>query len=207
MSTAASKRVPIPTVLPKPCLKRDMTIGPKEYSPPKHAHFPPPSEEARRYSGIEYDRTPIIVLANELALPERGCPGRTFDDLDAHHYRHHRHHKSRSSGAADEGGSTNRNRATLPLCPTWPLSAPMTGAGLPTIYGETSDLDDDSNSSATDGGRLSLKAATPVPRGPKRLKKTSRSGRHAPADGVDSDASPTSSFASCPGTNSCLGGF
>ncbi|KAG8781494.1 hypothetical protein FRC15_008643 [Serendipita sp. 397] len=97
MSTAATKRAPVATVIPKPCLKQALKLVSTACSQTKHAHFPPPSEEAKRYSGIEYDRTPIVVLTNELALPERGCPGRTFDDLDAHRYRHRTHHKSLSS--------------------------------------------------------------------------------------------------------------
>ena len=46
---------------------------------PKHAHFPPPGQEpTARYSGVDYDRSPIIVLPNICALPERGCPGKTY---------------------------------------------------------------------------------------------------------------------------------
>lgn len=45
----------------------------------KHAHFPPPGQEpTARYSGLDYDRSPIVVLPNICALPERGCPGKTY---------------------------------------------------------------------------------------------------------------------------------
>ena len=45
----------------------------------KHAHFPPPGQEpTARYSGLDYDRSPIVVLPNVCALPERGCPGKTY---------------------------------------------------------------------------------------------------------------------------------
>ena len=37
------------TALPKPCLKQ--TFGVNFNSQQKHAHFPPASEEAKRYSG------------------------------------------------------------------------------------------------------------------------------------------------------------
>ncbi|KAG8837742.1 hypothetical protein FRB91_007946, partial [Serendipita sp. 411] len=191
----------------------------------KHAHFPPPSEEAKRYSGIEYDRTPIVVLTNELALPERGCPGRTFDDLDAHRYRHRTHHKSLSSvseGSIPSSSSSTANLG-LPLSRTWPSSAIDAAATRSTIglgagaewspiYGDTSDLEDESGSSAAEGRQLYLKATAANVRGSRRLKKAHRSSsKHGAVDGIiiddDDDQAFTSSFASCPGSNSCLGGF
>ncbi|KAH7882216.1 hypothetical protein F5I97DRAFT_1913282 [Phlebopus sp. FC_14] len=48
----------------------------------RHAvHFPPSPTLTRTYvahSSVAYDRSPIIVAPNTCALPERGCPGRTY---------------------------------------------------------------------------------------------------------------------------------
>ncbi|KAG6334783.1 hypothetical protein ID866_4301 [Astraeus odoratus] len=44
-------------------------------------HFPPSPTLTRVYtahSPAAYDRSPIVVLPNACALPERGCPGRTY---------------------------------------------------------------------------------------------------------------------------------
>ncbi|KIK97241.1 hypothetical protein PAXRUDRAFT_825133 [Paxillus rubicundulus Ve08.2h10] len=49
-------------------------------------HFPPsPALTCTyvAYSSLTYDRSPIIVAPNTCALPERGCPGRTYT-LDEH---------------------------------------------------------------------------------------------------------------------------
>ena len=51
---------------------------------PPHVHFPPPTSLTQTYpthSGAAYDRAPIVVLPNDCELPERGCPGRTYEDL------------------------------------------------------------------------------------------------------------------------------
>ncbi|CAA7262656.1 unnamed protein product [Cyclocybe aegerita] len=51
---------------------------------PPSVHFPPsPSQLARTftaYSSSAYDRSPIVVAPNSCAMPERGCPGRTYFD-------------------------------------------------------------------------------------------------------------------------------
>ncbi|EJD03553.1 uncharacterized protein FOMMEDRAFT_18935 [Fomitiporia mediterranea MF3/22] len=53
------------------------------YPPPTpQVHFPPtPALTQTQYthSRTAYDRAPIVVLPNDCALPERGCPGRTYD--------------------------------------------------------------------------------------------------------------------------------
>jgi len=44
-------------------------------------HFPPSPSISRfynAYSSTIYDRSPIVVSPNSCALPERGCPGRTY---------------------------------------------------------------------------------------------------------------------------------
>ena len=70
----------------KPILKPSPAQTPVRVASPtpesaggKHAHFPPPGQEpTARYSGVDYDRSPIVVLPNICALPERGCPGKTY---------------------------------------------------------------------------------------------------------------------------------
>jgi hypothetical protein len=51
-------------------------------STPSHGvHFPPSPTLTRTfsaYSSSSYDRSPIVVTPNSCALPERGCPGRTY---------------------------------------------------------------------------------------------------------------------------------
>ena len=65
---------------PKPILKRSESEQP--HSSRTHGvHFPPsPSLTCTfsAYSAAAYDRSPIVVTPNNCALPERGCPGRTY---------------------------------------------------------------------------------------------------------------------------------
>lgn len=68
---------------PRPILKRPATIGaPHDHSPHPVVHFPPSPRLTTHtfsvYSASAYDRSPIIVAPNTCALPERGCPGRTY---------------------------------------------------------------------------------------------------------------------------------
>lgn len=65
---------------PRPILKRSSSCT---ATPHPHAvHFPPsPSLTTHTYSVYSaqaYDRSPIVVAPNSCALPERGCPGRTY---------------------------------------------------------------------------------------------------------------------------------
>lgn len=49
--------------------------------PPHGVHFPPSPTLTRTFSAYSpsaYDRSPIVVSPNSCALPERGCPGRTY---------------------------------------------------------------------------------------------------------------------------------
>lgn len=67
---------------------------------PPQVHFPPTPSLAKTYpthSGSAYDRAPIVVLPNDCALPERGCPGRTYTTCS----------RSRSSNAT-AGSSKDR---------------------------------------------------------------------------------------------------
>ncbi|OSD04979.1 hypothetical protein PYCCODRAFT_1342325, partial [Trametes coccinea BRFM310] len=54
-----------------------LAIDPSILSP--LVRFPPHTALASTLgSAIPYDRTPIVVTPNRCALPERGCPGRTY---------------------------------------------------------------------------------------------------------------------------------
>ena len=71
---------PSPTPTPRPILKRNCSSLDRER---KQAvvHFPPSpiiSKTFVAHSPSTYDRSPIVVVPNTCALPERGCPGRTY---------------------------------------------------------------------------------------------------------------------------------
>jgi len=214
-----SSKAPV-TVLPKPCLKQ--ALGMAFHSQQKHAHFPPASEEAKRYSGLDYDRTPIVVIANELALPERGCPGRTFEDVEAHHYRHHpkKACKSDAFKASGSGDHVHPNYYVSAAAATASMNMPMelsqsqimTGSqsmpSLSMIHGDTSESDGDVSPPMSDGS-VSMARGHPI----RRLRKLNNaerkraSGNRLQRTSDMLPPSPTSTFASCPGSNSCLGGF
>ncbi|PPQ77877.1 hypothetical protein CVT25_015364 [Psilocybe cyanescens] len=79
---------------PKPILKRSLSTEQhtQQYIHHHHrhihhphsthgVHFPPSPSLTRTfsaYSSSTYDRSPIVVSPNTCALPERGCPGRTY---------------------------------------------------------------------------------------------------------------------------------
>lgn len=69
---------------PKPILKRPQSTKPTHYQSPNRTHgvhFPPlPALTCTfsAHSAAVYDRSPIVVTPNNCALPERGCPGRTY---------------------------------------------------------------------------------------------------------------------------------
>src|ERR1700733_16245891 len=68
---------------PRPILKSTPTVPPPLNHPHHVVHFPPsPSLTTHTfsvYSSSAYDRSPIVVSPNTCALPERGCPGRTYN--------------------------------------------------------------------------------------------------------------------------------
>ncbi|KAF9647004.1 hypothetical protein BDM02DRAFT_2832868 [Thelephora ganbajun] len=69
-----------PPPTPRPILKRNPSTLDRER---KQAvvHFPPSPIIAKTFvahSPSTYDRSPIVVVPNSCALPERGCPGRTY---------------------------------------------------------------------------------------------------------------------------------
>jgi hypothetical protein len=73
---------------PRPILKHNRTTLPPRYPlPPQQAqvHFPPSPILSRTFAALPastYDRSPIVVAPNTCALPERGCPGRTYYSHD-----------------------------------------------------------------------------------------------------------------------------
>jgi hypothetical protein len=203
--------------MPKPCLKQ----AAHSQHVQKHAHFPPPSEEAKRYSGIEYDRTPISIAINELALPARGC-GRTFDDLDAHQYRHHlkklrcpkeqlAHHLGLSGYVVASPEAAKYGRQSL---------ATDSGALPPLVHADTSESEEDEIGRLSEGEALrhypqpgkSVTGLATAPAEPKRLRKAHARGSTANRSlhknsALTDEAASASNFASCPGSSSCLGGF
>jgi hypothetical protein len=79
------------TLTPRPILKHVTSHPPfDQLHPPKSlkcrdshpaVHFPPSPSLTRTFSAHSpstYDRSPIVVAPNSCALPERGCPGRTY---------------------------------------------------------------------------------------------------------------------------------
>ena len=79
-SIMLSTSSPLPPPTPRPILKRTPSSMDRER---KHAvvHFPPSpiiSKTFAAHSPSTYDRSPIVVVPNSCALPERGCPGRTY---------------------------------------------------------------------------------------------------------------------------------
>ena len=70
---------------PRPILKHSSAHHQSHH--PHGVHFPPSPSLTRTFtahSAAAYDRSPIIVTPNSCALPERGCPGRTYllDETD-----------------------------------------------------------------------------------------------------------------------------
>ncbi|KAF9265136.1 hypothetical protein L218DRAFT_957824 [Marasmius fiardii PR-910] len=74
--------MPKSSISPRPILKRTHSDERRHSSSYSHGvHFPPSPALARTfdvYSSSTYDRSPIVVSPNTCALPERGCPGRTY---------------------------------------------------------------------------------------------------------------------------------
>lgn len=78
-STSNSSPAPSPAT-PRPILKRNTSSLDRERKQTA-VHFPPSpiiSKTFMAHSPSTYDRSPIVVVPNSCALPERGCPGRTY---------------------------------------------------------------------------------------------------------------------------------
>jgi hypothetical protein len=70
---------------PRSILKRKSHTRGSDGAAPPVVHFPPSPVLTRAglaHSPASYDRTPIAVEDNNCALPERGCPGRTYALLE-----------------------------------------------------------------------------------------------------------------------------
>jgi hypothetical protein len=173
--------------------------------------------------GIDYDRTPIVTAPNELALPERGSPGRFFEDVEGHRRRHPKKAcKSDAYKPSSNGDHVHPNyyvtaaaaaAATMNMSVELSQSQLMTGLGamppLSMIHGDTSESDGDLSPPLSDSSGSMARAHQP-----KRLRKINTADRQQRASGTrlqrtsdPTTRSPTSTFASCPGSNSCLGGF
>ncbi|KAM5543687.1 hypothetical protein V8D89_002938 [Ganoderma adspersum] len=107
---------------PRPCLKRSAVPSP--LSPPPQdepstllaidpsilsplVRFPPqPSLAHTLGSALSYDRSPIVVVPNNCALPERGCPGRTYAPDESSRFR-----RAKRSSLSPTGGKHLHPRA------------------------------------------------------------------------------------------------
>lgn len=103
-------------------------------------HFPPtPSLTQTGYThdGQSYDRAPIVVAPNECALPERGCPGRTYDCKSANGSpaKSGKHPHPRIAGASANG--------RIPYY--GPSQAPSSSCGLPALVPDISSESDESD--------------------------------------------------------------
>ncbi|KIK25242.1 hypothetical protein PISMIDRAFT_677509 [Pisolithus microcarpus 441] len=73
-----------PPHTPRSILKQQhspVPVGCRSPDRPPAVHFPPSPALTRVYAAhpsSAYDRSPIVVSPNTCALPERGCPGRTY---------------------------------------------------------------------------------------------------------------------------------
>lgn len=162
---------------PRPILKHQQTTpnyGRVIGSPERlHVvHFPPSQTLTRTYSAYPpstYDRSPIVVAPNTCALPERGCPGRTYT-LDEErparssspkrsqhgihlHPRAVFNHQSQVSpskpGDIDDGSQ----------CAPW-----RTSQTQPPLIPDLSSGSDESDGSPPDSHNASLKSAPSIPR-------------------------------------------
>ncbi|KAL0952383.1 hypothetical protein HGRIS_006660 [Hohenbuehelia grisea] len=73
---------------PRPILKRSPSSTSPPHIQPHAVHFPPSPALTRTFSALsssQYDRSPIVVESNTCALPERGCPGRTYTIEEQQH--------------------------------------------------------------------------------------------------------------------------
>ncbi|KAG1731371.1 hypothetical protein EDB19DRAFT_1737796 [Suillus lakei] len=139
---------------PRPILKHQQTTpnyGRVIGSPERlHVvHFPPSPTLTRTYSAYPpstYDRSPIVVAPNTCALPERGCPGRTYT-LDEEL-------SPSKLGGIDDGSQCTPWRSS----PTQPPLIPDLSSGS-----------DESDGSSPDSYNASLKPSPSIPWPPRTL--------------------------------------
>lgn len=167
---------------PRPILKHQQTTsnyGRVVRSPERlHVvHFPPSPTLTRTYTAYPpstYDRSPIVVAPNTCALPERGCPGRTYtlDDerpaISSSPSKRSQHgihlhpravfNQSQASpsklGGIDDG----------PQCTPWRSSPTQ-----PPLIPDLSSGSDESDGSPPDSHNASLKPAPSIPWPPRAL--------------------------------------
>ncbi|EPQ61042.1 hypothetical protein GLOTRDRAFT_109274 [Gloeophyllum trabeum ATCC 11539] len=146
---------------PRPILKRNAVTYPLDTSAatlasgtkhpsPRSAltstlsvHFPPSHGLTKTFdthSAAAYDRSPIVVSRNACALPERGCPGRTYglnddEEMDA---------RGRTRHAKDD----RRARRSRPLAAEGYTSSSPPGV-LPPLIPDQSESDDSDSSSSS----------------------------------------------------------
>jgi hypothetical protein len=138
-------------------------------------HFPPsPALTCTyvAYSSLTYDRSPIIVAPNICALPERGCPGRTYT-LDEHEPpksssppRRRSHHNGihlHPRAVLNHPVSNSPPRTTG--VDDDPLGAPtrVSLLHLPPLIPDLSSESDESDGSATPPPSMSNSSLTPAP--------------------------------------------
>lgn len=177
------------------------------------------------HPALDYDRSPIVVLVNECALPARG--ERTFDDTDGSKVRrHHHHHRSSSTKSASDDDEPHTGFAALatgaPIQSTLMAKSGSASASVQMsslAHADSSDSDDgvalpiDGNGLQVYRHELSpdLDRNTPSPSGAaqsRRLRKSPPNRAHGPSASRDIQLTNSEdSFASWSGSNSCLGGF
>ncbi|PIL30090.1 hypothetical protein GSI_07768 [Ganoderma sinense ZZ0214-1] len=104
---------------PRPCLKRSVVPRPLPQDEPSTllaidpsilspmVRFPPqPSLAHTLGNALPYDRSPIVVVPNNCALPERGCPGRTYAPDESARFR-----RTKRSSLSPTGGKHLHPRA------------------------------------------------------------------------------------------------
>jgi len=157
------------TMSPRPILKRSETPCQSPTAAPLYpralvghsihgVHFPPPTTLTRTFSAYSpslYDRSPIVVSPNSCALPERGCPGRTYtlDDPNSHLSRtswtpaankgRHLHPRAvpsayrDSSPNVDEAADEDDDEEQLTPTSTYPVLPPL----IPDLSSESDESD------------------------------------------------------------------
>jgi len=144
---------------PRPILKRSavaypidtsaatLASGPRHPSPRSGSastlsvHFPPSSGLTKTFnthSAAVYDRSPIVVSRNACALPERGCPGRTYGDAEEEQ-------RGRTRRVKDDRRTRNTHTRIDDGC----TSSSPPGV-LPPLIPDQSESDDSDSSSGSD---------------------------------------------------------
>lgn len=113
---------------PRPILKghhRHCSSSSLSPAPHNQVHFPPSPTISRIYSAHSastYDRSPIVVAPNSCALPEHGCPGRTYtlDDSSPSRSSSRRQHAPLNNGRHPHPRAVNFSDVSVSLPPMSP---------------------------------------------------------------------------------------